>query len=106
MSKAMMRDEDAQVIQMVNTRTADRRRRAEETAAKMVVIAEDRQARDEDFCRRKMQLGRVAECAGKAALGALMIGAVQQGLVVSWMGLALAAVCFIWTAVSWKGGRV
>ena len=66
MSKAMMRDEDAQVIQMVNTRTADRRRRAEETAAKMVVIAEDRQARDEDFCRRKMQLGRVAECAGKA----------------------------------------
>ena len=106
MSKEMIMDEDSQVIRMVNTNTAYRRRKAEEAMERREIREEDLRAQNEDFRARKEKLCRALECAGKAALGLAFVAAARAGWVVGWMGLALAAVCLIWAAASWKRGRV
>ena len=105
MSKVIMRDEDSQVIHMVNTHTAYRRRKAEEAREVLEIREEDTRVRDTDFMKRKQQLIRVTEAAGKAMLGLGFVAAVQFGFVVDWMGVVMGLVCFAWAAASWKRGK-
>lgn len=105
MNEIIVTDADAEVINMVNSRTAYRRRIAAEKAARTPALVFSHEATPaEVFEMRRAQLRRVTSAGAKLCLGLVFVGAMVRDLIDPVYALLVAGACVIWAVTDYRRG--
>lgn len=96
------RDED--LFERINKKTADRRRIAEEEAAKRPVVFPHSAMPADEFELRKAKLLRVSSAGARVAVGLVFIGAMVRDLITPGFALLVAGTCVIWAVHTYRRG--
>lgn len=96
-----MDDEDMELINMVNSAAAARRKAEEQ---KQISVNREHGVQRATFQHRKNKLEIFLVAASKAAIGCVFLGAIVREMINPGFGVLLAVSCFLWAWFSYRKG--